>query len=142
MDLSLTFFRGMVILSPPQEDGAIVLADAKIPSLAREIGRHLRTLVVPTTVTRPKGKMIGFSFHWSNAQAKWSVIRWNEPSWHTDGAEFLVYATRDALSPLGRPWSLKEMEYVAAALHPHPGYAFSMEGSARRVATKFLDRRV
>lgn len=143
MDLSLTFFRGSVVVSPPRDEtSGVFLADADIRSFAKEIARHLRALVTPTTVTKPRGTR-GFSFHWSNAQASWDVVSWNDASWHTDGAEFLVYFTKDALSPLGKPWSLKEMQYVAKMLPEHPGYAFSMEGAARvagaiRVAARFL----
>lgn len=148
MDLSLTFFRGSVIISPSRDDGSgVVLDNADIRSLTVALAQHLRALVIPTSVTKPRGTR-GFSFHWSNAQASWDVVAWNDPSWRTDGAEFLVYFTKDALSPLGKPWSLKEMQYVAKMLPEHPGYASSMESSSRRagwvqvaanrVAAKFL----
>jgi hypothetical protein len=150
MDLALTFFRGSLIVSSPEAVGdatGVLLLDAgnQIPLFVREIAKHLRYLVVPTTVTKPRGTR-GFSFHWSNAQAAWDVVTWNDSSWHTDGAEFLVYFTKDALSPLGRPWSLKEMQYVAKMLPAHPGYSQSYESALRvasaiRVAMKYLEGR-
>lgn len=141
MDLNLSFFRGSVIVSAPTPDASGVLVpDAGLRSLSKEFARHLRTLLVPATVTKPRGTR-GFSFHWSNAQAAWDVVPWADPSWHTDGAEFLVYFTNDALSPVGKKWTLKEMEYVAKMLPPHPGYAHSFEGMTHRVARRFFEGR-
>jgi hypothetical protein len=144
MDLTFTFFRGSVVISPPIEDGAHGITHADIPSMARELGKHLRYLVVPASVPKPKGAR-GFSLHWSNAQRSWDVIPANDPTWRTDGAEFLVYFTKGALSPLGKPWSLKEMEYVAMSLPEHPGFAQSFEASrvasAICVAAKYLEGR-
>jgi hypothetical protein len=143
MDLTFTFFRGSVIVSSPVGEEAQEVVHADIPSMARELGKHLRYLVVPTNVPKPKGTK-GFSFHWSNAQRAWDVIPANDPTWRTDGAEFLVYFTKSALSPLKKPWSLKEMEYVAMSLPEHPGFAQSFEASrvasVARVAAKYLGR--
>lgn len=139
MELSLSFYRGHVILAPGGA-GAGVTVEGNIANLAREFAKHFRSggLLHPTTVKKPRG-VKGFSFHWSNAQSAWDAIRANDPSWQTDGAEFLVYVRPDALSPIKKPWSLKEMEYIASMLPPHPSYSFSMEGMSRRVASRFLE---
>jgi hypothetical protein len=109
--------------------------EGDIPSIAALLGKHLTTLVRGTHATKPKATR-GFSFHWSNAQAKWDVIAANDPTWGLDGAEFLVYMKAGALSPLGKPWTLKEMQYVAQRLPPHPG--FSRAVMASRVAARFI----
>ena len=64
------------------------------------------------------------------------MIAANDPTWGLDGAEFLVYFKVGVLSPLGKPWTLKEMQYVAQRLPPHPG--FSRAVMASRVAARFL----
>lgn len=145
MNLALNFYRGSVVIFPPVagKDWPVIIPEMDIRLLTHEISKHLRTLVIPAVVAKPRGYR-GFSFHWSNAQRAWDVISANDPSWQTDGAEFLVYFAKDALSPLGKPWSLKEMEYVAKTLPDHPGFANSMESSrmasASRVTAKFLER--
>ena len=142
MELSLNFYRGFVLVSTPDESPSGIIAEGTIRGLAREFSRHYRGLLHPGSVSRPKGVKRGFSFHWSNAQAAWDVIVLSDQTTGLDGAEFLVYFRPDALSPVGKPWSLKEMQYVASILPPHPGYAFSMEGgmgrSAARVAARFV----
>jgi len=145
MDLALTFFRGSVVVSPPAgEATGVLVLDADIRTVGRELAKHLRHLVVPAIVSKPKGSR-GFSFHWSNAQRAWDVVPWNDPTWHTDGAEFLMYFVKGSLSPLGKPWSLKEMEYIAKMLPEHPGFAQSFEASrvagAICVAAKYLEGR-
>jgi len=65
-----------------------------------------------------------FNFHWSNAQGKWDVVMNFGPN--IDGSEFVLYAPTTSLSPLGKPWSLVEMKYVAKNLTEHPGYGFSV----------------
>ena len=146
MGLSLTFLRGSVVIHPPEDDYETLPLQGTpdIRGLTKEISRHLQTLVVPTTVAKPKGAR-GFSFHWSNSQGAWDVVPWNDPSTHTDGATFLVYFVKGTLSPLGKPWSLKEMEYVAKMLPEHPGFSQSFESrraSASRVAARFHDGRL
>ena len=69
-------------------------------------------------------RMRSFNFHWSNAQAKWDVMLNFGPD--IDGSEFVLYAPTTSLSPLGKPWSLVEMRYVAKGLVEHPGYGFSV----------------
>ena len=118
-----------------------IVDDPSIQTLAGLIGKNLSTLVRGRTVAKPPGSR-GFSFHWSNAQATWDVIPANDPAWSLDGAEFLVYVHQKVLSPLGKPWSAKEMQYVAKHLPPHPGYSGSAESmwrsAACRVAARYL----
>jgi len=131
MKLSITTVPGSAVLAP-DPDGF----EGSITNIARELGRKLPVLVNSTTARRPKGTK-GFSFHWSNAQAKWDVIPANDGTWPLDGAEFVLYVRADALSPLDKPWSMKEMRYVAKSLPEHPGYGSSMRMAAR-VAARFL----
>ena len=132
MKLSITTVPGSAVLAP-DPDGF----EGSITNIARELGRKLPVLVNSTTARRPKGTK-GFSFHWSNAQAKWDVIPANDATWDLDGAEFVLYVRADALSPLDKPWSMKEMQYVAKNLPYHPGFGSSMEGMSGRVASRFL----
>lgn len=135
MKLRLDFVPGSATLSPDPEG-----FEGNIPSLARFLGQKLPVLVNASSARRPRGTK-GFSFHWSNAQGKWDVIPANDGTWGLDGAEFLLYVRADALSPLDKPWSMKEMQYVAKELPPHPGYASSTESwsrVARRVVSRFL----
>lgn len=122
------------MLAPAVPGNTDTVIEGDIPSLAAALGRKLTTLVHARSVTRPRGTR-GFSFHWSNAQARWDVIVANDPTWTLDGAEFLVYVRVDALSPLGKPWSLKEMQYVAAKLPPHPGASGAAEGRYGSMST-------
>ena len=135
MDLGYHIGAGYVTVAPAVE-GDPVVGTGDPREMARVLGGHFRGLLRPMTVQKPKGTR-GFSFHWSNAQAKWDVITANDPTWGLDGAEFLVYFRPDALSPLGKPWSLKEMQYVASNLPVHPGAEFAMR-AARRVALAYL----
>ena len=91
----------------------------------------VRRVPPPQQVAKARGAHKAFSFHWSNAQAKWDVIMVREFPWGIDGAEFIVFTGKKALSPVGKTWSLAEMRYVAKGLNKHPGYAQSPE-SARR----------
>ncbi len=139
MSLALTFFRGSAIVSTPVGEGSQGVVRADIPSITRELGEHLSYLVIPSNVPKPKGSR-GFSFHWSNAQRAWDVIAANDPTWRTDGAEFLVYFTKGALSPVGKPWSLREMEYVAMSLPEHPGFSSSVESGRRASVNRVVAR--
>lgn len=141
MGLTFTFFRGSAVVSIPVGEEAHGTVRADIPNITREIDAHLSYLVIPSNVSKPKGAR-GFSFHWSNAQRAWDVIPANDPTWRTDGAEFLVYFTKGALSPVGKPWSLREMEYVAMSLPEHPGFSSSVESGRRASATRVLARYV
>lgn len=135
MKLCLQFKPGAALLTPlvdGERCGAVV---ETIHGLTHALGKQLITLVNASTATKPKGTK-GFSFHWSNAQAKWDVISANDATWGLDGAEFILYVRADALSPLNKPWSLKEMEYVAVTLPAHPGFSSSMR-MAQRVASRF-----
>ena len=76
---------------------------------------------MPSSVPKLRGATGAFSFHWSNAQDKWDVIRVREFPWNTDGAEFVLFVGPESLSPLGKVWTLTEMEYVAKGLTRHPG---------------------
>lgn len=135
MELSLDFYTGHAILTPPR-DGSAYLLEGSIQTLAREIPHHYRGLLRPHQVQKPKGAR-GFSFHWSNAQNAWDVISAKDPTWDLDGAEFLLYFLPGALSPVGRPWSLKEMEYIAHSLPAHPGAAHGIRAAS--VAERFLN---
>ena len=104
----------------------IVSGEGSIETLTHAINLQLISKVryFPShTLPGMKGKVKAFSFHWSNAQAAWDVISVRESSWSTDGAEFILYSPPQATSPLGKPWTLKEMQYVAKKLLPHPGFA-------------------
>ena len=131
MNLSLTVIPGSALLAPSPEG-----FEGNLTNLARSLGRKLGVLVNASSATKPRGTK-GFSFHWSNAQAKWDVIPANDATWGLDGAEFILYVRADSLSALDKPWSMKEMQYVAKALPPHPGFGSSMRMSAR-VAARFL----
>lgn len=98
----------------------------------------LRRMPGPKAVPKVKGFLKAFSFHWSNAQRAWSVIGVREFPWDIDGAEFVVFVGADAMSPLGKIWSLVEMQYVAKALPEHPGFANSVEGLGGRRLAKDL----
>jgi len=140
MDLGLSFFAGHVLVAPAMPEDPVIVS-GEIRELAREFARHYRGLLRPMTVQKPRATK-GFSFHWSNAQAAWSVILANDPTWMLDGADFLVYFRPGVLSPVGKPWSLKDMQTIAKMLPPHPGYASSVEGgergvSAARVAARY-----
>jgi hypothetical protein len=144
MDLSLDIYRGAVIATPYLlgESTGFFVAEATPTDLSRVLGAHLRGLLPAANVTHPNPrKFRGWSFHWSNAFGSWDAKSWQDPSWHTDGAEFILYMAKDATSPSGRPWSLKDMEMVAIRLPEHPGFRASPE-SAGRVATRFLERGV
>lgn len=141
MKLCLTMSPGMALFTSsadrsPQSGSCDMEVEGEINTIAARLGRQLLVLVRASHVTKPKATR-GFSFHWSNAQAKWDVIAANDPTWSLDGAEFLVYFRAGALSPLGRPWTLKEMQYVAQRLPQHPG--FSSAVMASRVARRFLE---
>ena len=141
MKLCLTMNPGMALFTT-FEDGNLLEGtcdmevDGEINAIATRLGRQLPVLVRGSHVTKPKATR-GFSFHWSNAQAKWDVISANDPTWNLDGAEFVVYFKVGVLSPLGKPWTLKEMQYVAQRLPPHPG--FSRAVMASRVVRRFLE---
>ena len=92
----------------------------------------IRRLPGPKAVPKIRGALKAFSFHWSNAQRSWDVIGVREFPWDIDGAEFIVFVGADALSPLGKVWTLTEMKYVAKALPDHPGFANSPESGDRR----------
>jgi len=119
----------------------------------REVSQILTRFMVPKllgvgsrAIPKPPGKYRGFDFHWSNAQGAWDVIT-AMPNMDVDGATFVMWCPLDgsSLSPLKRPWSLKEMQYVAKSLGAHPGFANSYEASnprmARRVAARYALQR-
>jgi len=134
MKLSLQFKPGSALMTPFSEGSQGVVVEG-LHDVPRALGRRLSTLVSASTATKPRGTR-GFSFHWSNAQAKWDVISANDPTWALDGAEFILYVHPTALSPLNKSWTLKEMQYIAASLPPHPG--FSRAVMAARVAARFI----
>lgn len=83
-------------------------------------------------VTKPAGAAKAFNFAWSNAQGAWHVMALRDFPYHQDANEFTLFIGREALSPLGKPWSLTEMQYVAKRLNRHP--LDSRESMVRRVA--------
>jgi len=106
--------------------------DTPLTDIVKELNQWMIPKLhgAPTTVPGMKNAVKAFSFHWSNAQAKWDVIpaRKGEFPFSQDGADFIMFLSDTALSPLGSLWTLTEMKYVAKALRPHPGYAESVEG--------------
>ncbi len=110
----------------------VIEAGGDIASVTQALNAQMvRRVPPPQQVVKVRGTHKAFSFHWSNAQAQWDVIMVREFPWGIDGAEFFVFTTKAAKSPLGKTWSLAEMRYVAKGLNKHPGYAQSPE-SARR----------
>jgi hypothetical protein len=105
---------------------------ASTTELAREISHNmvLRLHGTPAVVHWQKGAVRAFSFHWSNGSAAWSVIRLPKAEFpmSQDGADFILFLSPTALSPLGSLWTIIEMKYVAKALRQHPGFAGSPEG--------------
>lgn len=91
-------------------------------------------------VLKPPGRAKGFDFHWSNAQASWDVILVPGVPWDEDGASFVLWCPATTLSPIGKPWTRTEMQYVARSLKHHPGYAGSYESSSRRIASRYLSK--
>lgn len=125
----------LVLTVDPRKGTCVLGGTGTVQEVTRGLNRFmLRRLlgVGGRVVQKPKGKVKGFDFHWSNAQAAWDVIMVQSASWDVDGATFVVWCPPDALSPLGKMWTRTEMQYVAKDLDPHPGYGSSMEGGQRR----------
>lgn len=80
----------------------------------------MKRIPEPGNVPKIRGAMKAFSFHWSNSQNAWDVIAIREFPWGIDGAEFILFVGADAVSPLGKIWTLTEMKYVAKGLPRHP----------------------
>lgn len=133
----------------PNKGYALILEGGMIADLVRELNTQMvRRMPRPQQVQRLRGATKAFSFHWSNAQAAWDVmtLKGSDLPWGLDGAEFIVFVGPKALSPVGKLWTLTEMQYVAKQLNPHPGYASSFESGRRglraveRVAMRYLVR--
>lgn len=112
---------------------AMLQSGGTIKTLTDALNMHMvRRVPPPGQVPRVRGAAKAFSFHWSNAQAKWSVI--TAPSgdfpWGIDGAEFILFVAKTAVSPLGKVWTLPEMKYVAQGLQEHPGYAWAVKAAS------------
>lgn len=108
-------------------DGVFVLdGQGEIRDIVTQLNRLLpRMTSMPRSGIKNSTKSVkSFNFHWSNAQGKWDVVMNFGPV--IDGSEFVLYAPTTSLSPLGKPWSLVEMKYVAKNLTEHPGYGFSV----------------
>jgi hypothetical protein len=118
----------------PRKGYALLLEGGDIDELARALSAGMvRNIPSPMSVSKLRGAVKAFSFHWSNGQAAWDVISvTRDLPWGLDGAEFVLFIGRNALSPVGKLWTLSEMRYVAKKLVDHPGYAGSMEGGQRR----------
>lgn len=123
----------------PRKGYAFIQGGGNLQDIALALNTQIIRRMPPALrVPRPRGAVKAFSFHWSNAQAAWHVMIIKEFPWPIDGAEFIVFVGPLALSPLGKVWTLTEMQYVAKRLRPHPGYAGSFEGGTRpKVATSF-----
>ena len=130
----------MDIQFEPRRGYAFLQSGGDVNDLARALSNGLvRHMPPPMPVAKVRGAAKAFSFHWSNAQNAWDVIPVKDFPWGLDGAEFILFTGRKALSPLGKSWSLAEMRYVAKKLAAHPGAAVSME-SMRRVALRWMAR--
>jgi len=127
----------MELLQAPRKGYAFLAEGGDIDELSRALNAGMiRHMPSPGNVPKVKGAVKAFSFHWSNAQAEWDVISIRDFPWGIDGAEFVLFVGRKAVSPTGRPWSLTEMRYVAKKLVNHPGFAFSVRGSLREAVIK------
>jgi hypothetical protein len=117
---------GLDIVTSPLR-GSAFLQYSRITPLM-DVARELNTWFIQKLrgydgpVMKPKGAVRAFSFQWSNAQQAWDVIlvRPGEFPRTQDLAEFTLFLGPEALSPLGKLWSLVEMKYVAKALKPLP----------------------
>lgn len=135
----------------PAHGLALINEGGNIADLVRELNAQMvRRMPRPQQVQRLRGAAKAFSFHWSNGQAAWDVIalKGSDMPWGLDGAEFVVFVGAKAFSPVGKLWTLTEMQYVAKQLNPHPGYASSFESGQRRIhaavariASRYLARR-
>ncbi len=106
----------------PRDGWIRIDAGGDIQELTTALNKYMVAVVPsPQQVDKVTGAVKAFSFHWSNAQNKWDVISAKGFPWGIDGAEFIVFVGKNALSPLGKPWGLAEMSYVAKSLHRHPG---------------------
>lgn len=84
------------------------------------------------TLSRPKGT-VWYSFHWSNAQRAWDVIRESDSVVSADGADLLVAVAKSAIdSTTGKPFALRDMQAMARFLREHGSYGSSMEGGSYR----------
>ena len=131
------------ILHEPRKGYSFLVEGGDIDELARELNRNMVIHVpAPMDVPKVRGAVKAFWFSWSNGQAAWDATPWKDFPWHLDGAGFFVFCGQKALSPLGRPWTAAEMNYVAKKLAPHPGYASSPESAAgrRRWASLLADK--
>lgn len=127
----------MELVQEPRRGYAFLTEGGEIEELARALSAGIvRHMPGPMSVNKVRGAVKAFSFHWSNAQRAWDVVAWRDFPWSLDGAEFILFLGRNALSPLGKPWSLAEMRYVAKKLAQHPGFASSMESGPARWAVE------
>lgn len=129
--------QGDLVLDIDKRFGtATVSGTGSVRELAKLLSRHIVHLTGAgaRAVPRPRGKLKAFSFHWSNAQSEWDVIlATTDMLPHTDGSEFILFCPLTSLSPLGKPWSLVEMRYVAKYLAGHPGGEFGMKSATGQV---------
>lgn len=119
-EITVEFFR--------EKGFAVLHGQGSLQEVARALGQSVvKRVPGPGSVPKLRGAVRAFSFHWSNAQAAWSVISVREFPWGIDGAEFILFVGQDTQSPLGKVWTLPEMQHVAKMLPNHPGYADSAE---------------
>jgi len=120
----------MELLQNPRQGFAFLTEGGDIDEIARALNTKLLLHLPPSgKVAKARGAAKAFSFHWSNAQKAWDVISVRSFPWGIDGAEFILFVGRNAVSPTGKLWALPEMRYVAKKLRNHPGYAWAVKGS-------------
>ena len=110
---------------------AMLQSGGSIKTLTDALNMHMvRRVPPPGEVPKVTGAVKAFSFHWSNAQAKWDAIAIRDFPWSIDGAEFILFLGKNAVSPVGKSWSLSEMRYIAQGLNHHPGFASAVRAAA------------
>lgn len=123
-----------MVYSPNQQTILLTGAGDTIDTLTRRINLGIARMLSygVKTVIKPRGAVRAFNFAWSNAQGRWHVMALRDFPYQQDANEFTLFLGKDALSPLGKPWSLVEMQYIAKHIDRHP--LDSRESLVRRVA--------
>ncbi len=131
---------GTMTYIPQQQAFRLVAGGDTVETLTEKLGKALtgRMSYGVKTVMKAPGTVKAFNFSWSNGQARWHVMPLRDFPYEQDGSEFTLLIGKDALSPLGRPWSLIEMQYVAKHLRAHP--LFDNAADFRRRAAAIADR--
>lgn len=116
------------ILRTPYPATLVLRGVADLNDIASLINRVLpRISLDPTSIPKPKSAGKAYSFHWSNAQAKWDVIPVRAYPTSTDGSEFMLFIPKGVMNPVYEgPWTLRDMQVVARRLNPHPAARFGL----------------